>query len=66
MNYIITADIKGFKYFLRTVYNGVRGWANGYEIEGLKNNATVFNSQDDADDFIDTIECEWELSIERV
>jgi hypothetical protein len=67
MNYIITADIKGFKYFIKIEDVAHHGAVLKFSYQGLKNNATVFNYKDYALGIVKKIDnkSDWELRVEE-
>lgn len=68
MKYLITADIKGFSYYIRVDSVAHHGAVLQFSYQGLKNNATVFPDKEHALATRKRIEnkSDWELRVEAV
>lgn len=67
MKYIITADIKGVKYYLK-VGNELDSPRHKHDFayKGLKNHASVYSKREVAEAVIAGIKSDWELKVEAV
>jgi hypothetical protein len=67
MKYLITADIRGVKYYIRIIIPASHGRTASFSHVGLKNNATKFNSESEAEETRKEIQpqTDWRLKVER-
>lgn len=67
MSYIITADIKGVKYYLRIIQRAFHGKIMSFSHVGLKNNATKYSTSAEAEKDMKEIQpqSDWKLSVEQ-
>lgn len=61
MKYLIQTEVSGFQYFVKITYEGARHY--NFRMEGLKENASRFPSQELAEQVIPKLRSETPLTV---
>lgn len=66
MNYLIVADIRGVKYYIKIEQRAFHGKVISYSHQGLKNNASTFETKELAEELQKALQekSDWELKVE--
>jgi hypothetical protein len=67
MSYLISADVKGIKYYVKIEQWAFHGKIISYSHQGLKNNATKFETKGLAEEVAKALseKSPWELKVEE-